>query len=117
MNGSGKSSFMKVLTGLDEEYDGEVTYAKDIKVGYLAQEPMLDNTKTVRENILDGVSDKMEVLSEFFLVKEEVKAAEKDGKQASPELLTKLAKLDAEVHFLHFTFDSIQLCSEPLSVS
>ena len=50
---------MKVIAGIDEEYDGTLTLKGDIKVGYLAQEPQLDPTKTVRENILDGIQDKM----------------------------------------------------------
>jgi len=53
---------MKVIAGIDEEYDGTLTLKGDIKVGYLAQEPQLDPTKTVRENILDGIQDKMREL-------------------------------------------------------
>jgi len=59
MNGAGKSSLMKILAGIDDDFDGEVDYERGIRVGYLAQEPYLDETKNVRENILDGVADKL----------------------------------------------------------
>ena len=49
LNGAGKSSLLKIIAGLDENYDGKVTFDKDYKIGYLAQEPELDESKTVKE--------------------------------------------------------------------
>ena len=53
INGSGKSTFLKILSGIDKEYNGEIIAAKGIKVGYLPQEPDLDHTKNVYENVCD----------------------------------------------------------------
>ena len=61
-NGVGKSSLLKVIAGLDTEYEGQMTLTGGINVGYLAQEPELDAEKTVKDNILDGIRDKLELL-------------------------------------------------------
>ncbi|MDF1588083.1 MAG: energy-dependent translational throttle protein EttA [Gammaproteobacteria bacterium] len=57
LNGSGKSSLLKIMAGLDKDYLGEARPMPDIKVGYLPQEPELDDTKTVREIVEESVSD------------------------------------------------------------
>ena len=49
LNGSGKSSLLKIIAGLDTNFEGRVSFDKDYKIGYLAQEPELDETKTVRQ--------------------------------------------------------------------
>ncbi|MEZ5049401.1 MAG: ATP-binding cassette domain-containing protein [Saprospiraceae bacterium] len=49
LNGSGKSSLLKIIAGKDTNYDGKVTFDKDYKIGYLEQEPALDPSKTVKE--------------------------------------------------------------------
>jgi ATP-binding cassette ChvD family protein len=54
-NGSGKSSLLRVMAGLDDGYNGEARLTPGFSVGYLSQEPQLDPTKTVKENVLDGV--------------------------------------------------------------
>ena len=64
-NGAGKSTLMKIIAGLDKEYEGEVVVADGTKIGYLAQEPVLDQTKNVFENILDGLKEKKALLDEF----------------------------------------------------
>jgi ATPase subunit of ABC transporter with duplicated ATPase domains len=56
---------MKVIAGIDEDYEGEVILAQDTKVGYLPQEPELDESKNVRENVLDGVRDKVTILRQL----------------------------------------------------
>ena len=58
INGSGKSTFLKILSGIDQEYNGEIIAVKDIKVGYLPQEPDLDSKKNVYENICEGAKEK-----------------------------------------------------------
>src|SRR5262252_2111826 len=55
LNGSGKSSLLKIMAGADDNYDGEVVRMPGIKVGYLEQEPALDKSKTVREAIEQGL--------------------------------------------------------------
>jgi len=58
VNGSGKSTLLKIMAGLDQEFGGESWAEKGVKVGYLAQEPDLDDSKTVWENVIEGSADK-----------------------------------------------------------
>lgn len=55
LNGSGKSTLLKIIAGLDKSYQGEVVFSPGYSVGYLPQEPQLDNTKTVKEVVMEGV--------------------------------------------------------------
>lgn len=65
VNGSGKSSFMKIVAGIDKEFEGSAYAFEGFKIGYLAQEPQLDETKSVVENVADGVADKIAILERF----------------------------------------------------
>ncbi|SEK52160.1 energy-dependent translational throttle protein EttA [Roseovarius nanhaiticus] len=65
VNGSGKSTLMKIMAGLDKDYSGEAWAAKDATVGYLPQEPHLDENLTVRENVMLGVAAKKAKLDRF----------------------------------------------------
>ena len=65
LNGSGKSSVLKIIAGLDKTYQGEVVFAPGFTVGYLAQEPELDNDKTVREVVEEGVAAITAILNEY----------------------------------------------------
>ena len=56
LNGSGKSTLMKIIAGLDKNYQGEVVFSPGYSVGYLAQEPQLDDTKTVKEVVWKACS-------------------------------------------------------------
>jgi energy-dependent translational throttle protein EttA len=56
-NGAGKSTLLKIMAGVDTQFEGEAWPAKGLSVGYLAQEPELDETKTVRENVLEGLGE------------------------------------------------------------
>ena len=64
-NGSGKSTLMKIMAGRDSEFTGEAWAGENIRVGYLEQEPQLDPTKTVRENVMDGVRPVADMLDRF----------------------------------------------------
>ncbi|KQT50928.1 ABC transporter ATP-binding protein [Aureimonas sp. Leaf454] len=64
-NGSGKSTLLKIMAGVDTEYTGEAWAAEGAKVGYLPQEPHLDESKTVFENVMLGVADKQAVLDRY----------------------------------------------------
>jgi ATP-binding cassette ChvD family protein len=64
-NGSGKSTLMKIMAGRDKEFTGEAWPGEGITVGYLEQEPRLDPTKTVRENVMDGVRPVADMLERF----------------------------------------------------
>ena len=65
VNGEGKSTLLKIMAGIEKEFNGEAYPAQGVKVGYLPQEPKLDESKTVRENILESVSVKKSLLDQF----------------------------------------------------
>ncbi|HEX8257044.1 MAG TPA: energy-dependent translational throttle protein EttA [Allosphingosinicella sp.] len=64
-NGSGKSTLMKIMAGRDKEFTGEAWPGEHIRVGYLEQEPQLDPTKTVKENVMDGVRPVADMMERF----------------------------------------------------
>ena len=57
LNGSGKSSLLKIIAGVDKQFQGEVVFSPGYSVGYLEQEPQLDPTKTVREVVEEGAAE------------------------------------------------------------
>lgn len=65
LNGSGKSSLLKIIAGLDKQYQGEVVFAPGYSVGYLPQDPPLDPCKTIREIVSEGVQPLMDILKEY----------------------------------------------------
>ncbi|MBL4813072.1 MAG: ATP-binding cassette domain-containing protein, partial [Rhodobacteraceae bacterium] len=65
VNGSGKSTLMRIMAGLDKEFTGEAWAAEGATVGYLSQEPELDDDKTVRENVMQGVAAKKAILDRY----------------------------------------------------
>ncbi|SVE16452.1 uncharacterized protein METZ01_LOCUS469306, partial [marine metagenome] len=65
LNGSGKSSLLRIMAGIDNEFLGEARPHAGLKIGYLAQEPQLDESKDVRANVEDGVRETRDLLDEF----------------------------------------------------
>ena len=65
VNGAGKSTLLKIMAGLDTEYQGEAWAADGVKVGYLPQEPQLDETKDVRGNVMEGVAEKQALMERY----------------------------------------------------
>jgi len=65
LNGAGKSTLLKIMAGVDKDFEGEAWAADGVKVGYLAQEPHLDENKTVGENVEDGVREIKDLLEKF----------------------------------------------------
>ncbi|MDE6199729.1 MAG: ATP-binding cassette domain-containing protein, partial [Muribaculaceae bacterium] len=65
LNGSGKSSLLKIIAGIDKEYQGEVVFSPGYSVGYLEQDPQLDPSKTVIEVVREGVQPVMDLLAEY----------------------------------------------------
>src|SRR5258708_13257260 len=65
LNGSGKSTLLKIMSGVDKDIEGEARAQAGIKVGYLPQEPLLDEAKTVREVVGEGVGDLQGLIGRF----------------------------------------------------
>lgn len=86
LNGSGKSSLLKIIAGLDKSYQGEVVFSPGYSVGYLEQDPQLDPTKTVIEVVREGVQPIMDLLAEFDKVNESF---------GDPDVLEDPDKMDA----------------------
>ena len=91
VNGAGKSSLMKIMAGLDKDYTGEAWAAENVNVGYLPQEPTLDNNLTVRENVLTAVADKKALIDEFNNV------AEKLANNYSEEIMEQMTELQDKI--------------------
>ncbi len=65
VNGTGKSSLMRIMAGQDKDFQGEAWAAEGAKIGYLSQEPDLDDSKTVRENVMEGVAAQQAILDRY----------------------------------------------------
>ncbi|MGC1389808.1 MAG: energy-dependent translational throttle protein EttA [Bacteroidales bacterium] len=65
LNGSGKSTLLKIIAGMEKEYQGEVTILTGYSVGHLSQDPLLDENRSVREIVEEGVKETMEIIKEF----------------------------------------------------
>jgi energy-dependent translational throttle protein EttA len=72
VNGAGKSTLMKIMAGYDTEYQGEAWAAEGVRVGYLPQEPRLDETRNVRENVMDGVREVASMIERFNAISAEM---------------------------------------------
>src|SRR5512132_2616653 len=87
VNGSGKSTLLRIMAGIDKEYNGEAWVAEGARVGYLEQEPQLDATKTVRENVMQGVAAKKALLDRYNEI----------ASNYSDETADEMAKLQDEI--------------------
>lgn len=95
LNGAGKSSLLRIMAGVDTEIEGEARPQKDIKVGYLPQEPQLDDDQTVRGNVEQGVGEIMKILSEYNEISE--KFAEPMSDEEMTNLLERQGDLATQI--------------------
>lgn len=91
VNGAGKSTLLKIMAGVDKDFNGEAWAAEGVKVGYLEQEPQLDPSKNVMENIMDGLGETRDLLKRF----EEVSM--KFGEEMTDEEMDALINEQAEL--------------------
>src|SRR5947209_4324365 len=94
-NGAGKSSLLRIMAGIDQEFQGEAWAAKGTRVGYLAQEPQLDPTKDVRGNVEEAVRAQRAILDEFNNIS--MRFAEPMDDSAMNKLLDRQAKVQEQI--------------------
>ncbi|UQY80480.1 Energy-dependent translational throttle protein EttA [Candidatus Hepatincola sp. Av] len=94
-NGAGKSTFLKLIAGLDKEYSGEIWVREHTKIGYLPQEPKLDNNLSVKENIFLGLSEITNLLNKFNEVS--AKFAEVTDEEEINKLLAEQDELSGQI--------------------
>ncbi len=97
LNGAGKSTLLKIIAGIDKDYSGEITSQKNISFGYLSQEPELDQNKTVKEIVEEGVQETVNLIKEYEAIT--AKFAEPDADFDS--LLEKQGKLQEKIEQLN----------------
>ncbi|HXK82164.1 MAG TPA: energy-dependent translational throttle protein EttA [Bacteroidales bacterium] len=100
LNGSGKSTLLKIIAGIDKSYDGDVVFSPGYSIGILHQEPELDNSKTVREIVEEGVHETVAVLKEYEEVNNKFAEVTDDNEMAKlierqGELTDLIDQLDA----------------------
>ena len=95
LNGSGKSSLLRIMAGIDTEIEGEARAQKDINVGYLPQEPQLDDELDVRGNVEQGVAEIMAIINEYNEISE--KFAEPMDDEQMTELLERQGELATQI--------------------
>lgn len=91
LNGSGKSSLLRIIAGIDKDYQGEIASSKGYTVGFLEQEPQLDPNKTVRECVQEGVQEVMDLLKEYETINNSF------GEEMSDDKMNKLVERQAVV--------------------
>ena len=92
LNGSGKSSLLRIMAGIDKDIEGEARAQPGIKIGYLEQEPQLDSSKDVRGNVIEGVAEIQALIDDFNAVSD--KFADPDlSDDAMNKLMEQQAKL------------------------
>ncbi|WP_396199248.1 energy-dependent translational throttle protein EttA [Flavobacterium sp.] len=101
LNGSGKSSLLKIIAGVDKNYQGDVVFQPGYTVGYLEQEPILDETKTVIDIVREGAAETFELLAEFNKINDDFGLPEV---YENPEKMEKLMDRQAELQ------DKIDAC-------
>ena len=94
LNGAGKSTLMKIIAGLDQQYQGEVVWSPGYSVGYLPQDPPLDPTKTVKENVMEGVQHVYDALAEYDEINQKFGMPEYyEDAEKMDQLMTRQAEL------------------------
>lgn len=94
LNGSGKSTLLKIIAGIDKNYQGDVTFLQDYSVGYLEQEPQLDDSKTVMEVVREGAAATVAILDEYNKINDMFGLEEV---YSNPEKMEKLMNRQAEL--------------------
>ncbi|MDG1842657.1 MAG: energy-dependent translational throttle protein EttA [Crocinitomicaceae bacterium] len=109
LNGSGKSTVMKIIAGFDQSFQGDVVFSPGYSIGYLSQEPELDLSKTVKEIVMEGVQETVDILKEY----EEINMSFMDEDVMSdPDKMNKLIARQGEVQDKIDALDAWELDSK-----
>lgn len=124
LNGSGKSSLLKIIAGIDDRFQGHVTFDKEYKIGYLAQEPELDESKTVKEVVQEGVQHIVDVVKAYEDVSMKLAEPMDDDTmmkviEEQGELLVQMEDLNAWDldHTLDLAMESLRCPADDVSVA
>lgn len=124
LNGSGKSSLLKIIAGLDTNFQGKVTFDKDYKIGYLEQEPKLDESKTVKEIVQEGMQEIVDLVKAYEDIS--LKLAEPMSDDEMMKVIEKQGELLEQMdikggwdldHTLEVAMDSLRLPPDDAKVS
>ncbi len=115
-NGAGKSSLLRIMAGVDKDFMGQVQIAKRARIGYLAQEPQLDNSKTVMGNVLEGVAQSQAILDRYNEICDLLSTdiSDEESNKLNDELGELQDKIDAQdlwslEHNVEMAMDSLRL--------
>ena len=94
-NGAGKSTLLKIMAGIDKEYNGEAKLADGIKIGYLAQEPELNSSLNVYENVMEGMAEAKQLVDDFNAIS--LKFSEDLSEDEMDQVITKQGELQEQI--------------------
>src|SRR5438477_3198231 len=99
LNGSGKSSLLRILAGVDKDFAGQISLSPGYTLGYLEQEPKLDETKTVRQIVEQGAQANVDIVNQFNAISEKLGDPELDADEMT-KLLEKQGELQEKIDHL-----------------
>jgi sulfate-transporting ATPase len=101
LNGSGKSTLLRIIAGLEKEYQGQVTFSPGYSVGHLSQDPLLDETRTVREVVEESVKETVDIIAEFEKINNSFGNPEVyENQEKMQQLMDKQAILQEKIEYL-----------------